>query len=99
MGFGRVTRPSAVAGGAAAADRRLRAISAAVVLSRWSWSGCCCAATGDGVEFRVADQVGLIGVGVLIAAGIMTAARPRLRVDATGLWVRNVLGEAFFPGR
>ena len=27
----------------------------------------------------------------------MTAARPRLRVDRNGLWIRNVLGEQFMP--
>ena len=27
----------------------------------------------------------------------MTAARPRLRVDRNGLWVRNMLGEEFTP--
>ena len=73
------------------------AISASVVLVAMIVVGLLLLhSTGDGVHFRVADQVGLIGVGVVLAAGIMTGARPRLRVDATGLWVRNVLGEAFF---
>ena len=40
--------------------------------------------TSAGVQFRTADQVGIIGVGVLLAAVIMTAARPRLRVDENG---------------
>ena len=53
--------------------------------------------TNEGVEFRTSDQVGLIGVGLILGGVIMTAARPRLRVDRTGLWVRNVLGEQFFP--
>lgn len=52
--------------------------------------------TSDGVTFRTADQVGLIGVGVIAAAAIMTVARPRLRADETGIWVRNVLGETYF---
>lgn len=51
----------------------------------------------EGVPFRVADQIGLIGVGLLLGAGIMTAARPRLRVDRNGLWIRNVLAEQFTP--
>jgi len=50
-----------------------------------------------GVEFRVADQVGLIGVGLILGGLIMTAARPRLRVDRNGLWVRNVLSDQFTP--
>ena len=36
--------------------------------------------TNEGVEFRTSDQVGLIGVGLILGAVIMTAARPRLRV-------------------
>lgn len=73
------------------------AISAAIVMATMIVVGLLLLhSTGDGVHFRVADQVGLIGIGVVIAAGIMTGARPRLRVDATGLWVRNVLGETFF---
>ena len=37
--------------------------------------------TNEGVEFRTTDQVGLIGVGLVLGGVIMTAARPRLRVD------------------
>jgi hypothetical protein len=50
-----------------------------------------------GVAFRVSDQLGLIGIGLILGAVIMTAARPRLRVDRNGLWVRNVLGDVFTP--
>jgi len=53
--------------------------------------------TNEGVEFRTTDQVGLIGVGLVLGGVIMTAARPRLRVDRSGLWIRNVLGEQFVP--
>lgn len=53
--------------------------------------------TSAGVQFRTSDQVGLIGIGLVMGAMIMTAARPRLRVDATGMTVRNVIGEQFFP--
>ena len=53
--------------------------------------------TNEGVEFRTSDQVGLIGVGLILGGLIMTAARPRLRVDRNGLWVRNVLGDQFTP--
>ena len=53
--------------------------------------------TNEGVEFRTTDQVGLIGIGLVLGGVIMTAARPRLRVDRGGLWIRNVLGEQFVP--
>ena len=44
-----------------------------------------------------ADQIGIIGIGLILAGLIMTAARPRLRVDRNGLWIRNVVGESFIP--
>lgn len=53
--------------------------------------------TNEGVEFRTSDQIGLIGVGLILGGLIMTAARPRLRVNRDGLWVRNVLGDQFTP--
>jgi hypothetical protein len=71
-------------------------ISAAVVLAAMIVVGILLQSAEDGVTFRLADQIGLIGVGVVVAGGIMTGARPRLRVDRTGLWVRNILGETFF---
>jgi len=51
----------------------------------------------EGVAFRTADQIGLIGIGLILGGLIMTAARPRLRADRNGLWVRNILGEEFTP--
>ncbi|MET0863670.1 MAG: PH domain-containing protein [Nakamurella sp.] len=53
--------------------------------------------SNEGVAFRTSDQIGLIGIGIILGALIMTAARPRLRVDRNGLWVRNMLGEEFTP--
>ncbi len=72
-------------------------IASALVLATMVVIGLLLRGTSAGVQFRVSDQIGLIGVGVLMAAIIMTAARPRLRVFATGLGVRNVFGEKLFP--
>jgi Bacterial PH domain len=47
-------------------------------------------ASDTGVHFRVADQVAVLLLGVLIAAGILLLARPRVRADARGVEVRNV---------
>lgn len=55
------------------------------------------ASGGDGINFQTFDQVGIIGVGVLMAAAMMTAALPRLRVHRTGVAVRNIAGEKFYP--
>lgn len=55
-------------------------------------------ASGDaGINFRTFDQVGIIGVGALMAAAMMTAALPRLRVYESGVAVRNIAGEKFYP--
>lgn len=49
-----------------------------------------------GVVFRVADQVGMIILGLLIAGGIMLWATPLVRADADGITVRNVLTKRRF---
>lgn len=46
-----------------------------------------------GVYFRTADQLAFAGIGFLLAAAILLLARPRLRVNRSGIAVRNVLGE------
>jgi Bacterial PH domain len=50
-----------------------------------------------GVYFQVADQVAMGLVGVLLAAGALLFARPRLRADAEGVQVRNVIGSHRLP--
>lgn len=52
--------------------------------------------TDTGVIFRVADQVALILIGLVIAGGILLMARPRIRADAKGIEVRNVLQTRHF---
>lgn len=49
-----------------------------------------------GVIFRPSDQVAMIGIGILIAAGAMLWAMPRVRADAEGIEVRNVLAQRRF---
>jgi hypothetical protein len=53
---------------------------------------------GDtGVNFQPADQVAMAMVGVLLAAGALLFARPRVRADAEGVHVRNVIGTHRLP--
>ncbi len=73
------------------------AIAATAVLVTMVVIGLLLRGMDDGVTFRVADQVGLIGVGAFAAGIIMLVARPRMRADASGIWVRNILGEVHFP--
>jgi membrane protease YdiL (CAAX protease family) len=45
----------------------------------------------------VGDQVAFFVLGLLLAAAVLLLVRARVRADAQGIWVRNVLGERFFP--
>jgi hypothetical protein len=43
------------------------------------------------VSFQTSDQVAMICLGLLLGAGILALARPRVDADATGIRVRNIL--------
>ena len=44
-----------------------------------------------GVRFQRSDQVAMVGIGILLAAGVMLFSIARVRADAEGIEVRNVL--------
>ena len=50
-----------------------------------------------GQVFGPGDQVAFFAIGLLLAAGVLAFTRVRVRADAHGVWVRNVLGDRFFP--
>jgi len=49
-----------------------------------------------GVVFEPSDQIAMIGIGVALAAGTMLFGNARVRADATGIEVRNVLARRSF---
>ncbi len=51
----------------------------------------------SGVIFQTADQVAMGVLGIVIAGVVLLFARPRLRVGAAGLSVRNLLGDKLIP--
>jgi Bacterial PH domain len=51
----------------------------------------------SGVFFQTADQVAMGILGLIIAGLVLLFARPRLRVGATGLAVRNLLAYRLIP--
>ena len=53
--------------------------------------------TSDGEVFGPADQAAFFGIGLLLAAGVLVFTRFRVRADERGVWVRNALGERYFP--
>ncbi|RSM37344.1 PH domain-containing protein [Amycolatopsis balhimycina DSM 5908] len=47
---------------------------------------------GDtGVRFQRSDQAAMVGIGILLSAGVMLFSIARVRADAEGIEVRNVL--------
>jgi Bacterial PH domain len=53
--------------------------------------------TDTGVVFRVADQVAMVLLGVLLAGGVLLLARPRVRADADGIEIRNTGWPRYLP--
>lgn len=53
---------------------------------------------GGGAEiFGLADQVAMVVLGLLVAAPVLAFTRARVEADATGVRVRNLLGERSLP--
>ncbi|MFI0464751.1 PH domain-containing protein [Saccharopolyspora sp. 5N102] len=52
--------------------------------------------TPTGVIFSVSDQVAMVVLGLLLGGGVMLLTRPRLRADADGVEVRNIIGTQRF---
>jgi hypothetical protein len=76
--------------------RILASISAGCVIVAMVVVGILLHGTNDGVSFQTSDQVGLIGLGLLIGIAILMMARPSLKVFREGVLVRNILGENFY---
>ncbi|HEX2283207.1 MAG TPA: PH domain-containing protein [Mycobacterium sp.] len=51
----------------------------------------------SGVIFQTADQIAFAGLGIVLGGLILLFARPRLRVGAPGVAVRNLLGYRLIP--
>jgi hypothetical protein len=49
------------------------------------------------VRFAVVDQVALAGLGLILAAAVLTLGRPRVTADATGVRIQNVIGARTLP--
>lgn len=84
-----------------AVPRRLRqvcALTAAVVVVVMVLVGVLLTSSSTGtVSFTTSDQVAMIVLGLIIAAGVLAIGRPRVDADAEGIRVRNVLGGYRFP--
>lgn len=48
-------------------------------------------------NFKPGDKYAMIGLGALFAAGILIIARPRVKADAEGVSVQNIIGGYRLP--
>ena len=51
---------------------------------------------GD-AAFRLADQISMVGLGVLVALALLAFTRARVDADIDGIRIRNVIGETVLP--
>ena len=71
--------------------------AAALILAAHVTVGALLKIRSTGVIFQTADQVAIALLGVVIAGLVLMFARPRLRIGAQGVAVRNLLGYRLIP--
>ena len=71
--------------------------AAALILAAHVVVGVLLKISSTGVIFQTADQVAIALLGAVIACVVLLFARPRLRVGAPGVSVRNLLGDRLIP--
>jgi len=71
-------------------------VAAAGIFVLFTLIGTALTTVGEGV-FKPGDQVAMIGLGAVFAAGIMLIARPRVEADEAGVRVRNIIGGYELP--
>jgi len=71
--------------------------AAALILAVHLTVGALLKNSSTGVIFQTADQVAIALLGVVIAGVVLLFARPRLRVGAAGVAIRNLLGYRLIP--
>ncbi|MGQ4598590.1 PH domain-containing protein [Nocardia sp. R6R-6] len=76
---------------------RTAGVVAVLVAAVFTAGGVWLRSGATGVNFRVVDQIAMIGIGLLGAAAVLLLTRPRVRVGQRGVSVRNILGDNNFP--
>lgn len=71
--------------------------AAALILAAHVTVGVLLKISSTGVIFQTADQVAIALLGAIIAGAVLLFARPRLRVGAPGVAVRNLFGYRVIP--
>lgn len=77
--------------------RRVAWIAVVVIMVVHIFMGVVSAVGDTGATVTVVDQWAFVGLGVLFSAAVLTLTRPRVRVNARGVEVRNITGARFYP--
>ncbi|MGR6963856.1 PH domain-containing protein [Geodermatophilus sp. URMC 61] len=78
--------------------RALCATAAVVVAAVLTYVGVTLPQNATGVaSFNAADQVALVGLGLVLGGGLLALGRPRVDADERGVRVRNLAGERTLP--
>lgn len=76
---------------------RTAVVVAIVLVVAFTAGGLLLRTGSTGVNFRVADQVAMIMIGLIGAGAVLMLTRPRVRAGSRGVAVRNILGEQVYP--
>lgn len=74
----------------------MSAACAVVVVAVFTTVAVLLRSSDTGVIFQLADQVAMVGIGVLLAVAALLWAMPKVSADAAGIEVRNVLTKRYF---
>lgn len=77
--------------------RWIAVVLAVLLVAVFSVVGALLRRSDTGVYFRVEDQVAMVLVGVFLGGAALLFARPRVRADAAGVFVRNVVSTHRLP--
>ncbi|WP_245663053.1 PH domain-containing protein [Nocardia inohanensis] len=75
---------------------RTARIVAAVLAVGFTLAGVFLRVGSTGVNFRISDQIAMAVFGFLLGGAVLLLTRPRVRVGAQGVQVRNIAGDNLF---
>lgn len=82
---------------------RVARVAAALIVAVFVVVAIALGSAGEGpvrpgqLRFGLADQLAMVGLGLLAAGAVLLFTRPRVIADRDGLVVRNVIGETHLP--
>jgi hypothetical protein len=65
--------------------------TAILIVAAFAVIGVLLKASVAGTAFHTSDQFAMVGLGVVIAAGVLSLARPRVYADAERIRIRNIV--------